>query len=146
MISILPNVRFLTTLRNSGYNNYTALADIIDNSLDTNVETKNVRIKIKNATQNKYAYDSIYVADDGCGMSYNTLIEALKLGASTGKTKAFDLGSYGTGLKAAALSMSRRFTIQTKSEFDKFYIVTFDLDNLIELNSFSKLPNTSVEK
>jgi hypothetical protein len=137
MINIIPNVRFLTTLRNSGYNNYTALADIIDNSLDTNVGTKNVRVRINGKTQKEYAYDSITVSDDGCGMTYTNLIEALKLGADTGKNKASDLGSYGTGLKAAALSIGRKFTIKTKSKDDKFYIIDFDLDVLIDTNAFA---------
>ena len=137
MINIIPNVRFLTTLRNSGYNNYTALADIIDNSLDTNVGTKNVRVRINGKTQKEYAYDSITIADDGCGMTYANLIEALKLGADTGKIKSSDLGSYGTGLKAAALSIGRKFTIKTKSVNGKFYIVDFDLDVLIETNMFA---------
>lgn len=46
-LDVTPNVNFLATLRNSGYNNYSAIADIIDNSLDTNVNSKNVKIKIK---------------------------------------------------------------------------------------------------
>jgi len=41
-VDATPNAMFLSTLRNSGYNNYTAIADIIDNSLDTDVDSTKV--------------------------------------------------------------------------------------------------------
>lgn len=132
-IDVTPNVNFLSTLRNSGYNNYTAIADIIDNSLDTDVNSKNVRIIVK---KTKDEYDYIKICDDGCGMDMTTLNEAFKLGAITGKNKEFDLGSYGTGLKAAALSIGKKFEIMTKSDNDDFYIATYDLDDLINGNVF----------
>ena len=132
-INVTPNVNFLTTLRNSGYNNYTAIADIIDNSLDVQVNSKNVRINIKHS---KGDYSYIRISDDGCGMNITTLREAFKLGALTGKNRTLDLGSYGTGLKAASLSIGRSFEIQTKSLDDKFYIATYDIDDMLDNNMF----------
>jgi len=132
-IDVTPNVNFLTTLRNSGYNNYTAIADIIDNSLDTDVDSKNVKVHIKRTRDD---YEFIKICDDGCGMSIETLNEAFKLGALMGKNKEFDLGSYGTGLKAAALSLGRKFVVKTKSVDDDFYIATYDLDVMIMTNTF----------
>lgn len=132
-LNVTPNVNFLTTLRNSGYNNYTAIADIVDNSLDTNVGSENINILIK---KNKEDYESIFICDDGCGMNITTLNEAFKLGAITGKIKKLDLGVYGTGLKAAALSLGRRFEIQTKSDDDLFYIATYDLDEITSSGNF----------
>lgn len=135
-LDVTPNVNFLTTLRNSGYNNYTAIADIVDNSLDTNVGSENVNILIK---KNKDVYESIMICDDGCGMNLTILNEAFKLGANTGKIKKIDLGAYGTGLKAAALSLGRKFEIQTKSENDNFFIATYDLDLITDSGDF-KIP------
>jgi hypothetical protein len=132
-LDVTPNVNFLATLRNSGYNNYAAIADIIDNSLDTNVNSKNVKITIKKI---KDEYDHIKICDDGCGMDLETLKEAFKLGALTGKNREFDLGSYGTGLKAAALSIGKAFDVITKSETDSFYIATYDLEVLLDQNTF----------
>jgi len=132
-IDVTPNVNFLTTLRNSGYNNYTAIADIIDNSLDTDVNSKNVKVQIK---RTKDDYEFIKICDDGCGMNIETLNEAFKLGALMGKNKEFDLGSYGTGLKAAALSLGRKFVVKTKASDDDFYIATYDLDVMIMTNTF----------
>lgn len=128
-----PNVNYLSSLRSSGYNNYSAIADIVDNSLDNDVNAANVKIYVKK-TKDEYEY--IKICDDGSGMNLETLKEAFKLGAITGKNKEFDLGSYGTGLKAAALSMGRKLTVKTKSEDDKFYIIDYDLDEMVTNNSF----------
>lgn len=132
-LDVTPNVNFLATLRNSGYNNYAAIADIIDNSLDTNVNSENVRITIKK-TKDEYEY--IKICDDGCGMDLETLKEAFKLGALTGKNRELDLGSYGTGLKAAALSIGKAFDVITKTEDGPLYIATYDLDVLLNDNKF----------
>ena len=137
-IDITPNVAFLLTLRNSGYNNYTAIEDIIDNSLDTEVNASNVKVFIKQKTKEK-DYESIMICDDGCGMNYDTILEAFKLGALTGKDKSFDLGCYGTGLKAAALSMGKRFEVRTKSENDEFYIIDFDMEEMLKKDKY-KIP------
>ena len=126
-VGILPNVNFLTTLRNSGYNNYTAIADIVDNSLDNDVDSKNVWVIIK---PNK----NILIIDDGSGMNSATLNEALKLGSQTGKDSSIDLGSYGTGLKGAFLSMGRKLIVRTKETNGDFLIAVFDYDEMITNN------------
>ena len=43
---IVPNVKVLNALRNSGYNNYTAIADIVDNSLEDDVESTKIFIRL----------------------------------------------------------------------------------------------------
>jgi hypothetical protein len=133
LLDATPNVGFLSTLRNSGYDNYSAISDIVDNSLDTEVNSKNVSITVKFSQKQN---DSITIVDDGCGMDYETIAEAIKLGADTGKSRKTDLGSYGTGLKSAALSMGRKFTIITKAEDSPMIILEHDLDEMVEKNSF----------
>ena len=41
-----PTVEFLKTMRHVGYSNYTALEELVDNAIDTDVDAKNVKIKI----------------------------------------------------------------------------------------------------
>tara|TARA_R110000772_G_scaffold17946_1_gene49781 strand:- start:32942 stop:34522 length:1581 start_codon:yes stop_codon:yes gene_type:complete len=130
-IDTTPRVKILSTLRSSGYNNYTAIADIVDNSLDSNVGSKKVNIIITEDSEKK-SYESIMICDDGCGMDKSTLKEALKLGAETGKKLKDDLGAYGTGLKAAGIAIGTKFIVQTKSENGKFWIVEYDLENIID--------------
>lgn len=135
-VQIIPNVSFLRTLRNSGYNNYTAIADIVDNSLDTNVNSKNIRISFETSSTGDYPFKFIKINDDGIGMTYDTLVEAMKLGSNTGKSRRDDLGSYGTGMKSASLSIGRKLTIRTKSITDKFYVCEFDLDEILSSGNF----------
>ena len=126
-MGILPNVNFLTTLRNSGYNNYTAIADIVDNSLDNDVDSKNVWVTIKTTK-------SIQIVDDGNGMNIEVLNEALKLGSISGKDATIDLGSYGTGLKGAFLSMGKKLVVKTKNNGGDFLIGIFDYEKMINEN------------
>ncbi len=113
IFGINPNTLFLQTLRNSGYNNYSAIADIVDNSLDTEVRASKVKIITKDLSNFETGYISII--DNGFGMDKEILNEALKLGSDTGKDASIDLGCYGTGMKAAALSIGRKFVLETKT-------------------------------
>ena len=127
-----PNPGFLYSLRSLGYVNSSAIADIIDNSLDTNVNATEVNVDIK---QSKGEYVHIYISDNGSGMDRPTLEQATRLGSQTGKNRG-DLGCYGTGLKSAASSMGLRFDVFTKSEHDEFWIATYDIDEKVKLNNF----------
>jgi hypothetical protein len=128
IFGINPNTLFLKTLRNSGYNNYTAIADIVDNSLDTEVRASKVKIITKALSNFETGFISII--DNGYGMDKQILNEALKLGSDTGKDASIDLGCYGTGMKAAALSIGRKFVLETKTNNGDLYKVVFDIDEI----------------
>jgi hypothetical protein len=132
-ISAQPRPQFLETLRSSGYDNYQAISDIIDNSIDTEVGSQNVQI---NFLHDKKDYTQIQIIDDGYGMNLQVIQEALKLGAVTGKNREEDLGSYGTGLKSASLSLGRKFKVFTKAQNSEFITVTYDLDEILASDSF----------
>ena len=60
----------------------------------------------------------ISVLDDGCGMSEDTLVEAMRFGG-TGpaiERAASDLGRFGLGLKTASLCHCRLLTVASKRE------------------------------
>ncbi|MCX5636195.1 MAG: ATP-binding protein [Planctomycetota bacterium] len=127
----LPNpAKLMDSLRHTGYDNYNAIADIIDNSIDANAE--NIWIEIH--TEKKDFV--IKVIDDGIGMDEATLIEALKLGSEVEKNIDSDLGRFGMGLCTAGLSMSRRTTVITKQKDTDLVLGVNDLDWIIELNEF----------
>ena len=132
-ISAQPRAQFLETLRNSGYDNYQAVADILDNSLDSDVGSTQVKV---NVNHDGKEYQSIQIIDNGCGMDTETIKEALKLGAITGKSRQNDLGSYGTGLKSAALSLGRAFKVITKSENEELFSVEYDIDVITQNDNF----------
>ena len=102
-------------IRSMGYSDmYKALCDIIDNSVEPNVLSTFVKV----LTDARYNRDitKISIVDDGCGMDFSTLEEALKLGSDTGKDASTNMGKYGTGMKSAGLSIGQRIDVYTKTK------------------------------
>jgi Histidine kinase-, DNA gyrase B-, and HSP90-like ATPase len=103
-----PNYEKLdVALRSIGYSFESAVADIIDNSIDENAQTILVRFVIR-----KDKPLDLVVWDDGNGMSAETLQEAMRFGADV--TKETDrLGKFGLGMKLASLSQARELKVFT---------------------------------
>ena len=112
-------------IRNSGYENKNAIADLVDNSIDAGA--KNIRITISDDFTDELP--QIIIADDGCGMDMDTLRNALRLG-KTDHSSNSDLGKYGFGLKSASLSLGRKIKIVTKNK-NKFSVAVFDYDQYV---------------
>ena len=121
-----PAKNLITGIRAIGYNFSTAVADIIDNSISANASRIDV---ITDVTD-----DASYVVflDDGCGMNYCELENAMLLGSDRENRMDSDieLGRFGLGLKSASLSQCREFTVASKA-LGSINAITFDL-NLIE--------------
>jgi len=129
--STLPNAgKLMESLRHAGYDNYHAIADIIDNSVDA--DAQNIWVEIH---QQKGDF-VIKVVDNGVGMDEDKLVEALKLGSESEKNIDSDLGRFGMGLCTAGLSMSRKTTILTKQEKGPILVGINDLEWVIKLNEF----------
>jgi hypothetical protein len=137
----LPNpAKLMESLRHTGYDNYHAITDIIDNCIDA--EANNIWVEIHHEKVDFI----IKIIDDGSGMSEKTLDEALKLGSETLKDVTSDLGRFGMGLSTASLSMSRRTTVLTKEHGGKLLKAITDLDWMIEKNSFNKFQDQGDEE
>ena len=119
----------VNALRNCGYNNYAAIADILDNSIEPDVNASKVYITL--ATKGHGTpIDTIQIADNGNGMDYETMQEALCLGSITGKTGTDNLGMYGTGLKSAALSIGKTFYVASLTEgSESGTLASFDISD-----------------
>ena len=111
-IQSIPEAKLLlASLRSVGYNEETALADIIDNCISAQAH----EIKI----QFDWGKKRIVISDDGIGMSEKNLIENMRIGSSDpGKIRdEDDLGRFGMGMKTAAFSLGKKLTVVTKSDF-----------------------------
>ena len=130
MVSITPATKMLNSLRSNTLNNEHAIADLIDNSLDMDVESTQVKI-IKDG-------DRLLIIDDGIGMNYDVLVDAITMG-SNGKNKpnAGDLGLFGMGLKNSSMALGRSLTIISKSKDHPHVTATYDLDDILERDDFS---------
>ena len=126
--AITPSAARLTeSLRDIGYDFPSAVADIVDNSIMAGAARVEIVIEFDGA-------DSwVSVADDGCGMTANGLVEALRYGTRRSYSRG-DLGRYGLGLKTASLSQCRSVTVVTRSSLTTGRVSarTLDLDLIAE--------------
>ncbi len=136
-----PNpFRLIDALRNVGYDTFSAIADIVDNSIDA--KASNVSIGVKKAGDNDL---QIEIIDNGCGMGFNTLDQAMRLGSNTNREINSDLGKFGMGLITASISIGKKLTVITKKNGD--YLTSIqDLDYIIKVNKFEKEIRISSEE
>lgn len=127
-----PNAaRLVESLRYLGYGNYEAIADIVDNSIDA--DASHIQILV----HQRHGDVEIVIADDGTGMEYATLDEAMKLGSAIERDVNSDLGKFGMGLVTASLSIARRCHVTTRGP-DGCWSSAQDVDEVIAQNAFVK--------
>lgn len=128
-----PNAaRLIDALRSTGYDNFSAIADIVDNSIDADATKVWVDfIPVEGDFR-------IVIADNGQGMDKNILDQALRLGSLTERDAETDLGKFGMGLVTASISIGKKLKVITK--FNKqYYTASQDLDIISVTNKFEKL-------
>jgi hypothetical protein len=129
-ITITPNAaKTIESLRHLTYTNVSALADIVDNSLDA--DASNVWLNLGSKSEEA----EITILDDGYGMNRDVLKEAVKLGSDTPK-EGTDLGRFGMGLVTASISMARRLEVVSKTASGEINKVVLDLDKIVALNDW----------
>lgn len=131
-----PNARILiSALQHIGYDDISAIADIIDNSIDANATE--IKIFIDKDENNKI---KITIVDNGQGMDMATLDEALKLGSNTIHEDIADLGKFGMGLSTAGLALANKTIVLTKNaESSEILKSKTDVNIIKEKNKFVKV-------
>ena len=130
-VTVLPSAaRLMESLRDIGYDVASAVADLVDNSVDANAQ----RIEIRFRADGSKSW--IRVADDGIGMSPRRLDEAMRYG-SEAAYHGRALGQFGLGLKTASLSQCRRLTVASRAGRDgRAAVRRWDLDQVLRRNSW----------
>ena len=91
-----------------GYDNVSAVADLVDNSIDA--KAKNIRIDVNAVPK---CGRRIVIADDGVGMDIDELRKAITAGGMKNHDSE-ELGKFGMGLITASLSMGKVIRIVSK--------------------------------
>ena len=134
-----PNAgKLIESLRCLGYDNYVAIADIVDNSLDADASLIKIRIWSENGAIR------LSIADTGTGMDHAILDQALRLGSLTAKNPISDLGKFGMGLVTAGLSLARQTTVITR-QGNTCLTSIVDVDEVIRRNAFCKYLGEATE-
>lgn len=126
-VTLKPNASSLIeSLRDIGYSLDTAIADIIDNSITANAQNINIFF-------DTFGELKIAILDDGCGMAYDELINAMKIGSKSPLEDRDnkDLGRFGLGLKTASFSQCRKLTVISSREGNTCG-ARWNLDNLTD--------------
>lgn len=108
IVELVPD-ESITDAIGRGHTLATAVADIIDNSLDANAERILIRFVIE-----EDRLIGIRIRDDGDGMTPPALIDAMTLGKQRDRN-ASELGHFGIGLKAASLSQAKTLTVYSRN-------------------------------
>lgn len=125
---ITPSAARLTdSLRDIGYDFPAAIADVVDNSIMAGASRVEILIEFDGINS------VVFIADDGCGMTANGLLEALRYGTRRSYARG-DLGRYGLGLKTASLSQCRSVTVVSRNSrpTGRVAVRTLDLDLIAE--------------
>lgn len=120
--------RIAESLRDTGYNLNTAIADIVDNSIAAGASRINLEL-----VQDPRGRVRFSVADNGCGMDQSGLANALRYGSSHREDPS-SLGKFGLGLKTASTAFARRIRITSRATTDgQSLTALWDLDRVKEL-------------
>lgn len=125
-------------LRSIGYNPSTAVADLVDNSLDAKASVININFEYNESD------GMITITDNGTGMNDEMLQTAMNIGSKDPRAKrgANELGRFGMGLKTASFSLGKRLSVLTKFE-GIYHERCWDLDHVSECNEwqlFTSIP------
>lgn len=125
-----PNAGILIyALQHLGYQNDVAICDIIDNAIDA--EATKIKLILY--------VDRIIIADNGHGMDYQVLDQALKLGSDVIREDNTCLGKFGMGLSTASMSIGNRTTVITKQKKSNVFLKScVDVNVVKAKNKFLK--------
>ena len=135
MVPNEPNAAILIdALQNIGYDNISAITDIVDNSIDAGATKIQIELE-KNKDGLK-----IMIIDNGKGMTKEILDQALKLGSDTLHDGLSDLGKFGMGLSTAGLALANKTTVFTRNADENIiYKSMTDVNIIKKENAFIKL-------
>lgn len=130
-VTVLPSARkLMDSLRDIGYDLPSAVADLVDNSIDAGAENVDVTFGGEGAGA------WVRIADDGMGMSPSELDEAMRYGSERTYSSSA-LGHFGLGLKTGSLSQCRRLTVATRRRLKgRIAVRRWDLDVVAERDSW----------
>ncbi|WP_462171612.1 ATP-binding protein [Pseudoalteromonas xiamenensis] len=130
--------RICDAISKIGYEPYTAIMDLVDNSVTAEAGNIWISLDLKEgkSLKSRNSVKSYMIIDDGCGMDEEGVKNAFALGSNDKLYKDDSLSKYGLGLKSAGLSLGSKISIISKknNKITKKYI--FDSKKIKKENKF----------
>lgn len=146
-VDVSPEMQIYRVLQHLSYGVETALAELIDNSIQSYVDGRNIS---SDEDLGKYLSvrvdvdgDTITLTDDACGINLEDMQRAVKPGFESNHPSN-SLSVYGIGMKSAALWFSEDWSIKTSVEGEN-YCLNFNFDLQKILNNHSSTENVIVD-
>lgn len=140
-----PAGALIQSLRSIGYSFNSAVADVVDNSIDAKAKT--IEIQIEAGDLDSF---SLAISDDGVGMTFHELKDAMSLGSKSPEFERTegDLGRFGMGLKTASFSQSKILSVISKTSSSKWSGIRWDLQQVADSNEWNAevLPEDEIQK
>jgi predicted nucleic acid-binding Zn-ribbon protein len=125
--------RALNSLRDSGHSIATALAELIDNSIEADANNILLQLDQGEREDGKKHVERVAAIDDGTGMEPDVLHHYLQLGFSTRYMEENTIGKYGVGAKLAALNFALRIDAWSRTSGDDPWLHTScDLSSVMD--------------
>lgn len=128
-----PSPRLMENIGATNQSTEEAIGELVANSLDAceNLKDTKITIDLRN--------EQIKVIDNGCGMSFNILAEAVRIAedmSSHLERKNGAKGHFGMGFKTSCSTLGYYYEIFTRPENDNIeYHVAFDINDYIQRQS-----------
>lgn len=124
--------RIMEGLRDTGYNFNTAIADIVDNSIAADATQVDITIDY-----NAHKDLTVYIADNGTGMDYIGLQNAMRYGSQK-RSDPGSLGKFGLGLKTGSTAFCRCLSVVSRgADSDDVRKAQWDLDYIAQTNEWN---------
>jgi hypothetical protein len=115
---------FVKGMRDSGYRSTaTAIDELIDNAYQSQAS----RVDLVCSCDSNNRVEDIFVIDDGHGMEPDMIRAAVLWGGTHRFNDRTGFGRYGFGLPSAAVSMTERYAVYSKTLDGKWHAVNIDL-------------------
>lgn len=122
----------LNSMRDSDFDTYSAVGEVVDNSLQAN--SRNIHIKIDFEVSDRkngfHPITSITFVDDGDGMPKEVLHHCLQLGYSSRYNDRSGIGRFGVGATLAAIHECRKVEIYSKEINGQWHYTYIDIDKV----------------
>jgi len=135
---------YVKVKRQSGYRYYSALADLVDNSLDANAEK--ISVKLIHSGVKTNGLTEIHLVDNGFGMDYETLQGSFSLGYVRERTTN-QLGKFGVGGTEGPLSFAaEKITLTRLEGSSQILCREYDLRKVRELDAWGSISRKPTEE
>ncbi|MCK4522385.1 MAG: ATP-binding protein [Nanoarchaeota archaeon] len=129
---LIPSAkRLIKSLRDIGYDFSTAVADLVDNSIEAGATRIDILVEFDGDKS------FVRISDNGKGMTVDELKEAMRYGSERAYNKE-DLGKFGLGLKTASMSQCQCFYVASRTMEEINFIPAFcwDLAHIEKTNKW----------